>query len=169
MGEFMRHDAGDLLAIEHLQKTGGGGDGCVIRAATRGECVGRSFIDQVRQHPICVTTAGPHRSNGFKFAEYVAMSRCIVAEPVVTEIPGNFAEPRNYLTFTSPEACVQRVLQLSGDRGLRAAQMQANRNYFEDWMEPERLARRLVDAVARREPWAEGFSDDEPLVAGLRH
>ena len=39
----------------------------------------RRFIEQVRQHPICVTTAGPHRSNGFKFAEYVAMARCIVA------------------------------------------------------------------------------------------
>jgi len=129
----------------------------------------RRFIEQVRQHPICVTTAGPHRSNGFKFAEYVAMARCIVAEPVATEIPGNFSEPRNYLTFTSPAACVQRVLQLCDDRGLRAAQMQANRNYFQAWMEPERLARKLVDAVAQREPWTEGLGDDAPLVAGFGH
>jgi hypothetical protein len=131
----------------------------------------RHFISQVRTHPICVTTAGPHRSNGFKFAEYVAMSRCIVAEPVATEIPGNFAEPRNYLTFASPAACVQRVLQLVDDPGLRAAQMQANWNYYQAWMDPERLARKLVDAVAERVPWAEVATgdDDEELAAALRH
>jgi len=129
----------------------------------------RRFIDQVRAHPICVTTAGPHRSNGFKFAEYVAMSRCIVAEPVATEIPGSFAEPRNYLTFSSPAACVNRVLQLVDDRLLRDAQMQANWNYFQSWMEPERLAGKVVDAVAERAPWAETVGDDESLGAALHH
>jgi hypothetical protein len=129
----------------------------------------RPFIEQVRRHPICVTTAGPHRSNGFKFAEYVAMARSIVAEPVATEIPGSFAEPRNYLTFATPAACVQRVLQLVDDRALRAAQMQANRNYFEAWMEPQRLARKLIDTVAERAAWVEAGAEDAALAAAIRH
>ena len=114
-----------------------------------------------------MTTAGPHRSNGFKFAEYVAMSRCIVAEPVATEIPGRFAEPRNYLTFKSPTACVQRVLQLVDDPALRAVQMHANWNYYKAWMEPERLAHKLVDAVAARAPWVEEAADSPGLVAAI--
>ena len=129
----------------------------------------RPFIGQVRAHPICVTTAGPHRSNGFKFAEYVAMSRCIVAEPVATEIPGNFAEPRNYLTFATPSACVQRVLQLVDDRALRASQMQANRRYFQAWMEPERLARKLIDTVAERAAWVDAGAEDDELAAAIQH
>ncbi len=135
---------------------------------TEADGLRRRFMDQVRAHPICVTTAGPHRSNGFKFAEYVAMARCIVAEPVATEIPGNFAEPRNYLTFASPTACVQKVLQLVDDPSLRSRQMQANRNYFQYWMEPERLASKMVDTVAERAPWAEVASGDEPQDMGLR-
>jgi hypothetical protein len=140
-----------------------------IALPTESEGRRRRFIEQVRAHPICVTTAGPHRSNGFKFAEYVAMSRSIVAEPVATEIPGNFSEPRNYLTFTSPAACVQRVLQLVDDRPLRAAQMQANWNYFRAWMEPERLARKLVDTVAERAAWVEPGVEDATLAAAIPH
>jgi hypothetical protein len=38
-------------------------------------------------------------------------------------------------------------------------------------MDPERLARKLVDAVAERVPWAEVATgdDDEELAAALRH
>lgn len=126
----------------------------------------RQFIEAVRRHPVCVTTAGPHRSNGFKFAEYVAMSRAIVAEPVATEIPGRFAEPRNYLTFGSPLACVDQVVRLLEDATLREAQMQANARYFEAWMEPERLARKLVDAIMERAPWSEP-AVDEAFAVGV--
>lgn len=127
----------------------------------------RNFIEMVRRHPVCVTTAGPHRSNGFKFAEYVALSRCIVAEPVDTEIPGPFSEPANYLTFSTPDACVDQVVRLLGDPGLRERQMSANARYFESWMEPERLARKLVDAVSQRAPWSEGRAE-QPLAVAMR-
>ncbi|MCU0759998.1 MAG: glycosyltransferase [Steroidobacteraceae bacterium] len=128
----------------------------------------RHFIEAVRRHPVCVTTAGPHRSNGFKFAEYVAMSRAIVAEPVDTEIPGRFTEPGNYLTFATPDACVDQVVRLLADPALRESQMRANARYFECWMQPERLARKLVDAVAERAPWSEGVAEERPLAAALR-
>lgn len=128
----------------------------------------RHFIEAVRRHPVCITTAGPHRSNGYKFAEYVALSRAIVAEPVATEIPGRFAEPRNYLTFTSPHSCVDRVVRLLDDATLRESQMHANARYFDTWMEPERLARKLVDAVMERAPWSEPAAD-EALAVGVGH
>lgn len=127
----------------------------------------RRFVEAVRRHPVCVTTMGPQRSNGFKFAEYVALSRSIAAERVPTEIPGRFTEPGNYLTFTSPDGCVDRVVRLLEDAALREAQMHANARYFEDWMAPENLARKLVDAVSQRGTWSDPVAE-RPLAAGAR-
>ena len=104
---------------------------------------------------------------GFKFAEYVALSRSIAAERVPTEIPGRFTEPGNYLTFTSPDGCVDRVVRLLEDAALREAQMHANARYFDDWMAPENLARKLVDAVSQRGTWSDPVAE-RPLAAGAR-
>jgi hypothetical protein len=42
--------------------------------------------------------------------------------------------------------------------------MQANWSYYQAWMEPERLARKPVDAVAERAPWAEPAVDEGDVL-----
>jgi hypothetical protein len=105
----------------------------------------RSYIRRVRQHPICVATTGLHGSNGWKLAEYVALSRAIVAEPLRYAIPGEFAAPSHYLGFRSADECTGQVHRLMADPTLRHAQMRANQHYYQHHMRPEALARYVID------------------------
>ncbi len=105
----------------------------------------RSYIGRVRQHPICIATTGLHGSNGWKLAEYVALSRAIVAEPLRYGIPGQFGEPGHYLGFHTVDECTEQVHRLMCDAELRQAQMQANHQYYNQYMRPDALARYVLD------------------------
>ena len=40
----------------------------------------RDFIKHVSEHSICISSVGLHQSTGWKFAEYIALGRAVVAE-----------------------------------------------------------------------------------------
>lgn len=108
------------------------------------------YLGLVRQHSVCVATMGLHGSNGGKFSEYVALSRAIVSEPLRYTVPGPFAPERNYLTFSNPDECVAQARRLAADEGLRRRLMLENHAYYEAWMRPDVLARRVVDTILER-------------------
>jgi hypothetical protein len=132
--EFARRAFGDVLLPD-------------ARAASK-----RAYIRRVRDYPICIATMGLHGSNGWKLAEYVGLSRSIVSEPLEYQVPGTFAAPSHYLGFRSPENCVEQVSRLMDDAALRAAQMQANHDYYRRWMWPEALAEHVLGTMAGRSP-----------------
>lgn len=103
-----------------------------------------SFVRMVQRHAICVATAGLHRSNGWKLAEYVAMSRAIVSERLHYEVPGGFTSPKNYLEFDSPDSCVASVVRLREEQDAREAMMLANQQYYDQWLRPDILVRRAL-------------------------
>jgi hypothetical protein len=99
----------------------------------------RHYLELMQEIPICVTTAGLFDSNGGKLGEYVACSRAIVCEPLAHKVPGGFAAGRNYLDFTTPEACVAQVGRLMSDRVLRERMMLQNFHYYQSFLKPEWL------------------------------
>jgi hypothetical protein len=110
----------------------------------------KSYLALVRQHAICVATQGLHGSNGGKLAEYVALSRAIVSEPLRYTIPGSFEPERNYLAFRTPDECIAQARRLATDDHLRRRIMQENHAYYESWMRPDVLARRVIDRILSR-------------------
>ena len=107
----------------------------------------RAFLERVRRTPICVTTTGLHGSNGWKLVEYVGLSRAIVSEPLRYVVPGDFAAGRNYLPFTTPAECAEQVERLMTRHDEREALMEANQRYADEWMRPDRLAWRVIQAA----------------------
>lgn len=132
--DFTRRDFADVLLPE-------------ARAASK-----RAYIRRVRDYPICIATIGLHGSNGWKLAEYVSLSRSIVSEPLEYQVPGEFAPPTHYLEFRSAESCVEQVSRLMDDADLRAAQMQANHDYYRRWMRPEAVADYVLGTMAGGAP-----------------
>jgi hypothetical protein len=104
----------------------------------------RRYIELVRAYPICVATAGLHGSNGMKLAEYVALSRAIVSEPLCYQVRGDFLPNGNYLEFRSADECVQQVTLLMEDAALRGAMMERNWQYYEAWLRPDRFVGQLI-------------------------
>lgn len=99
----------------------------------------RHYLGVLRQHPICVATSGLHRSIGWKFAEYLSMSRAIVSEKLHMRLPGEFSDGRNYLEFDSAENCVAAVRALVDDAGFRTSLMRNNRDYYLASLRPDVL------------------------------
>jgi len=97
------------------------------------------YVEALRAHPIGVATTGLHGSIGWKFGEYVAFSRAIVSEPLQYEVPGGLAAGRNYVEFTTPEACVEQARRLLTDHELRRHLMIENARYYHAHLRPDAL------------------------------
>jgi hypothetical protein len=103
----------------------------------------KNYIEILRQHQICITTTGLHRSNGWKLGEYVAHARAIVSEPLVHAVPDLCANV-NYLTFSTPAGCVDAVGRLVDDAELRIRMAKANAIFYQERLRPDKLVERAV-------------------------
>jgi hypothetical protein len=104
----------------------------------------REFLRRVREHTVCVTSAGLHGSNGWRLAEYVAFSRAIVSEPLRYIVAGDLVAERNYLEYTTPDECVARVAWLFDRPDAREEMARRNWEHYAHWQRPDRIAARIV-------------------------
>ena len=95
------------------------------------------YLEILKSFPICVTTAGLNRSNGWKLGEYVALSKAIITEPLHFQVPGDFAKEINYLEFTSPDELVNAAARLFENRVLRFEIMMNNYRYYHSYLKPD--------------------------------
>lgn len=98
-----------------------------------------NYLKLMKQYPICVTTVGLHGSVGWKLAEYVAFGKAIVTEKLNCVVPGDFSKDANYLEFSTPQECVEKVKLLLADAGLRRQMMANNAAYYHSFLRPDRL------------------------------
>ena len=109
----------------------------------------RNYLKALKSYCICVATTGLHGSIGWKFAEYVALSKAVVSEPLQYEVPGNMEEGRNYLVFESPNDCAEACTRLMDDRDARARLMFNNALYYRSYVRPDTLVlNTLLQALA---------------------
>jgi len=118
--------------------------------ANRSEVSRRAYLKRMKRSTICIATMGLHQSIGWKFAEYVAASKAIVSETLHYDVPGAFGEGRNYLSFRTPEECVEAVSRLIRDDRLRQMIMRNNWNYYRRHVRPDRLVLGSLMAAAGR-------------------
>lgn len=99
----------------------------------------RKYLKILKDFPICVTTAGLNKSNGWKLGEYVAFSKAIVTEPLFFQIPGDFAKEKNYLEFTASDELINQTGRLFEDKNLRLEMMMNNYRYYQSYVKPDSL------------------------------
>lgn len=105
----------------------------------------KNYLALVKNSGICIATTGLHQSIGWKFGEYVALSKCIVSEPLSYTVPGNFSAGRNYLVFCSADDCVEKVDRLLTDSELRSAMAHENWLYYQQRLRPDALVWRTLE------------------------
>ena len=54
------------------------------------------------------------------------------------EVPGGFAEGRNYVSFRTPEECAGKIHMLRNDDEYRYRMMVSNYNYYHNYVRPDR-------------------------------
>lgn len=105
------------------------------------------YIQNLRDHDICIATTGLHNSIGWKFAEYVASSRAIVSEPLQYEVPGNLEPNKNYLEFRDEEGLVQAISSLLDNPEKLQEMMYRNHQYYNEYLRPEKLVLNTLKQV----------------------
>lgn len=110
----------------------------------------KRYLHLVHQCGICIGTVGLHDSIGWKTGEYVAAARAIVHDPMCYEVPGDFAEGKNYLEFRSAQQCIDQVAQLVESPQKRRAMQEANRAYYQQYLRPDRLVKNTLDKLDSR-------------------
>jgi glycosyltransferase involved in cell wall biosynthesis len=107
----------------------------------------RDYLRRLRGYSVCVATNGLWDSIGWKFAEYLALGKAIVCEPMKFEVPGPLAPGRNFLVFRTPEDCAARVAGLLEAREARERMMANNAAYFREFAAPEAVVGRVLYAA----------------------
>lgn len=110
----------------------------------------KAYLHRMKQSDICIGTMGLHKSIGWKMGEYVAASRAIVSEPLEYVLPGDFADGKNYLSFTTPEMCCEQVASLYSNPDRLFQMKMENHKYYKEFLEPRK---QLLNALK-----AAGFS-----------
>jgi hypothetical protein len=114
------------------------------------------YLRSLRAFPIAVATHGIHGSNGWKLAEYVALSKAIVSERLRYDVGEGFRSGANYLEFTTPEGCVEATVRLFEDAALRRRLMTNNFRYYQSRLRPDALVlNTLLVALEACEPGRE--------------
>ncbi|WP_300351641.1 hypothetical protein [Clostridium sp.] len=97
------------------------------------------YLDILKGYDICIATKGLHNSIGWKFAEYVAMGKIIISEPLDYEVPGNFDKNKNYLEFNNVEELIEKIDLIKKDSKLATKLKENNEKYYRDYLRPDKL------------------------------
>lgn len=90
----------------------------------------KSFVAMIKRSLIAVYTRGVHHSIAWKFGEYLAAAKCVVAEPPRNKLPVALEQGKHYLPFTSPEECVEACARLLENPQLASEMRVNNYNYY---------------------------------------
>ncbi len=104
------------------------------------------YLAAMKRSDICIGSMGLHRSTGWKTGEYIAAARAIVAEKMWYDVPGDFAEGKNFLEFSTTDQALTQVERLYKDPDLLYNMKKANELYYARWLRPEQ---QLCNALAQ--------------------
>ena len=97
------------------------------------------YLHYLREFPICIASTGLHDSIGWKFGEYVAMSKAIVSEKLIYSLPKDFEIEKNYLDFLTPFELIEQTHKLYDNKDKRLSMMHANSEYYYKYLKPDVL------------------------------
>lgn len=109
----------------------------------------KRYLKLLHSCDICIGTMGLHESIGWKTAEYVAAAKAIVNERFHYSVPGDFAEGKNYLAFSTAQECIDAVQMLVDDPELLYEMKWRNQEYYRNYLKPEVLVKNSLEAAEK--------------------
>jgi hypothetical protein len=107
-----------------------------------------TYVASMKRCLVGVATTGLHSSIGWKFAEYVAASRCIVSQPLQPETCPGVIEGTNYLPFGTADECATACERLLNEPDLAQAMRDHNEAHYRNELEPSvMMLKRLRTAM----------------------
>lgn len=105
------------------------------------------YLELMKSHLIAIASTGLHGSTGWKLAEYVAASRCIVSEPLRSTLPEPLIPGMHYLEYHTPEQCADACDRILDDPALANAMRRDNEEYYRRALKPSALMLRHLQCA----------------------
>lgn len=104
----------------------------------------RGYLQLVKRASIGVYTRGLAHSPAWKLAEYLSQGKCIVAEPLTTELPAPLEHGKHLMYFQSNEECTDICeMLLNNPKKMQELSMNA-RAYYEKYVDPVANVERML-------------------------
>lgn len=114
------------------------------------DCVSNSGYDRkshaasVKSSLVCIYTNGLHDSVAWKLGEYMASSKCVVAEPLCNELAAPLVDGREIFYFNSTDECVAHCLRLVNDPEFAREVRKSVADYYASFVRPDRNMWRVI-------------------------
>ena len=105
------------------------------------------YLQMVRESAIGIYTRGLVYSPAWKMAEYLAQGMCIVAEPLITELPVPLEHGKHLLYFHSPDECAALCEMLLNDPAKRKSLSANAKNYYNEHVSPAANVLRMLHVM----------------------
>jgi hypothetical protein len=107
-----------------------------------------NYINFLKSFSVCVATTGLANSIGWKFGEYISLSKAIVSEKLFFETEGKLEINKHYLEFNSPEECIYCLKKLRDDQSLLQEMQKSNYKYYIENLQPEKLMMNIIESAS---------------------
>lgn len=94
---------------------------------------------------IVVFTRGKRQSTGWRLPEHLAMSRCIVSQPLAYQLPDPLVDGKNYILFNNPDECISACYKILTNEDLAQQMRIDNFNYYQNYVKPSSLIRNTIE------------------------
>jgi hypothetical protein len=105
------------------------------------------YLQMVKESSIGIYTRGLGYSPAWKMAEYLAQGMCIVAEPLITELPVPLENGKHLLYFHNPEECAELCKMLLKDPEKRKSLSVNAKNYYAQNVSPAANVLRMLKVM----------------------
>lgn len=125
----------------------------------------QSYINMIRAHRIAIYARGVRNSPAFKLAEYLANSRCILAEPIATRLPRDLVDGRELIYWRDTDDLIAKCRQLLSDVKLQRRLSENARRYYEEQVDPPRQIQRFFQEAFENAKTDRSITAAEPAIA----
>ena len=103
------------------------------------------YIQKTKESFVVFNTPSVCDCHGWKLAEYLCMGKAIISMPLTREMPGEgLVHGKNAHFVNSPEEIYDAVLKIKNDISYRLNLEKGARNYYEKWLAPKVVIKRLL-------------------------
>uniref|UniRef100_A0AB33IXL0 Glycosyltransferase family 1 protein n=2 Tax=unclassified Prevotella TaxID=2638335 RepID=A0AB33IXL0_9BACT len=109
------------------------------------------YIRKTKESVLVFNTPSVCECHGWKLAEYLCMGKAIISTPLKREMPGEgLVHGKNVHFIHNVDEIYDAVIRISRDKEYRRRLEQGARAYYEQWLAPEVVVKRMVDTALKK-------------------
>ena len=105
------------------------------------------YIRKTKESVVVFNTPSVCECHGWKLAEYLCMGKAIISTPLTREMPDPLEHSKHVHFVNSVDEIYNAVVKINSDEHYRKQLEKGARAYYEKWLAPEIVIKRLIEGI----------------------